>query len=172
MSRKSGARRSHAAAGALLLALASTRAAGQGAVETADGLRLSLSAGGAVRGAIVRGILPEQEERVADLGRHMRAGALGALKPGEFGVVLGADLARALGVFTGDKLALVPLLKETGVPRMTYRITFGVRNLEDDWKHQLNDLIAKRQGDIDAVLLQFGVPLLDEQSHLITQPRR
>ena len=72
----------------------------------------------------------------------------------------------------GDRLMIVPLLKEPGVPRMAYRITFGVRNLEDDWKRQLNVLIAKRQGDIDAVLLQFGVPLLDEQSHLITQPRR
>ncbi len=55
---------------------------------------------------------------------------------------------------------------------MAYRITFGVRQLEDDWKHQLNDVIAKRQGDIDAVLLAFGVPLLDEQSNLITKPRR
>ena len=67
---------------------------------------------------------------------------------------------------------VVPLLKEAGGPRMAYRITFGVRNLEDDWKRQLNAVIAKRQGDIDAVLLEFGVPLLDEQSNLITQPRR
>ena len=72
----------------------------------------------------------------------------------------------------GDKLVVAPLLKEIGSTRMAYRITFGVRNLEDDWKRQLNALIAKRQGDIDAVLLQFGVPLLDEQSNLITQPRR
>ena len=67
---------------------------------------------------------------------------------------------------------VAPLLKEIGSTRMAYRITFGVRNLEDDWKRQLNILIAKRQGDIDAVLLQFGVPLLDEQSNIITQPRR
>jgi quinoprotein dehydrogenase-associated probable ABC transporter substrate-binding protein len=72
----------------------------------------------------------------------------------------------------GDKLAVAPLLKEGNSPRLTYRITFGVRNLEDDWKRQLNLLIARRQGDIDAVLLAFGVPLLDEQSNLITQPRR
>ena len=72
----------------------------------------------------------------------------------------------------GEKLVVVPLLRETGTPRMAYRITFGVRNLEDDWKHQLNAVIAKRQSDIDALLLQFGVPLLDEQSDLITQPRR
>jgi hypothetical protein len=47
-----------------------------------------------------------------------------------------------------------------------------VRNLEDDWKHALNAVIVKRQGDIDAVLLEFGVPLLDEQNNLITRPRR
>jgi quinoprotein dehydrogenase-associated probable ABC transporter substrate-binding protein len=69
-------------------------------------------------------------------------------------------------------LAVVPLLKDEGAARMAYRITFGVRPLEDDWKRQLNVLIAKRQGDIDAVLLQFGVPLLDEQSNLIAKPRR
>ena len=69
-------------------------------------------------------------------------------------------------------LAVVPLLKDEGAARMAYRITFGVRPLDDDWKRQLNTLIAKRQGDFDAVLLQFRVPLLDEQSNLITKPRR
>jgi lipoprotein-releasing system permease protein len=66
-----------------------------------------LSNGQAVRGALVRGILPGEEEKVADLARHMRAGALEDLRPGEFGVVLGADLARSLGVLRGDKIALV-----------------------------------------------------------------
>ena len=66
-----------------------------------------LSAGQAVRGAVVRGILPEEEEKVADIGQHMRSGSLADLRPGEFGVILGADLARALGVLPGDKVALV-----------------------------------------------------------------
>jgi quinoprotein dehydrogenase-associated probable ABC transporter substrate-binding protein len=72
----------------------------------------------------------------------------------------------------GEKLTLVPLLKETGEPRLAYRITFGVRNLEDDWKHQLNAIIAKRQGDIDAILLGYGVPLLDDNAQLVSAPRR
>ena len=55
---------------------------------------------------------------------------------------------------------------------LTYRITFGVRQLEDDWKRQLNALIARLQGRFDAVLLQYGVPLLDEQNNPITEPRR
>ena len=66
-----------------------------------------LSAGRAVRGALVRGIEPALEERVADFSRHMRTGSLAALKPGEFGIVLGGDLARALGVLPGDKVAVI-----------------------------------------------------------------
>jgi lipoprotein-releasing system permease protein len=66
-----------------------------------------LSNGQAVRGAVVRGVLPAEEEKVADIARHMRSGALEALRPGEFGVVLGVDLARALGVLRGDRIALV-----------------------------------------------------------------
>ncbi len=66
-----------------------------------------LSSGATVRGAYVRGILPEAEEKVADLARHMVAGSLGALKPGEFGIVLGIELARALSVAAGDKVVLI-----------------------------------------------------------------
>lgn len=66
-----------------------------------------LAQGQAVRGAIVRGIVPQLEDRVADVGRHMRAGSLDWLRPGEFNVVLGADLARALGALPGDKVGLV-----------------------------------------------------------------
>jgi lipoprotein-releasing system permease protein len=66
-----------------------------------------LSAGRAVRGAVVRGIDPNEEERVADFARHLRAGSLNSLKPGTFNVILGVDLARALGVLPGDKVALV-----------------------------------------------------------------
>ena len=61
----------------------------------------------AVRGSVIRGIVPEREDRVAEIGRHMKAGALDALRPGEFGIVLGSDLARALAVIAGDKLTLI-----------------------------------------------------------------
>ena len=66
-----------------------------------------LTNGPAVRGAFVRGILPEQEERVAEIGRHMRHGSLAALKPGEFGIVLGRELAAALGALPGDRVVMV-----------------------------------------------------------------
>jgi len=60
-----------------------------------------------VRGAYIRGILPEAEEKVADLARHMKSGTLAALQPGEFSVVLGIELARALGAGVGDKVVLI-----------------------------------------------------------------
>ena len=63
--------------------------------------------GAAVRGAVVRGVVPQLEEKVADIGRNMVAGKLEALAPGEFGIVLGAELARALGAVPGDKVTLI-----------------------------------------------------------------
>jgi lipoprotein-releasing system permease protein len=62
---------------------------------------------GQVKGVMVRGVLPEAEDKVADLARHMRAGTLDALLPGEFGIVLGSELARALRVQPGEKVTLL-----------------------------------------------------------------
>ena len=61
----------------------------------------------AARGVAVRGILPEAEERVADFAQHMTSGSMQALRAEAFGIVLGSDLARALGVRPGDKIALI-----------------------------------------------------------------
>ena len=66
-----------------------------------------LSSGAQVRGVFVRGIVPEMEDQVADLGAHMRSGRLADLQPGEFSIMLGADLARALRVQRGDRVTLV-----------------------------------------------------------------
>jgi len=60
-----------------------------------------------VKGVLIRGILPEQEQKVADIHSHMLAGELTDLRAGEFGIVLGAVLARDLGVGLGDKVTLV-----------------------------------------------------------------
>jgi hypothetical protein len=85
--------------------------------------------------------------------------------------ILWGPMAGYFAANDGEKLEVVPLLKETVGPRMAYRITFGVRQQEDDWKRELNALIAKLQGKFDAVLLQYGVPILDEQNNLIAKPR-
>jgi len=66
-----------------------------------------LSMDSLVRGSVIRGILPEEEARVADIGSHMLAGRLDALKAGEFGIVLGSDLARSLAVRPGGRVTLI-----------------------------------------------------------------
>ncbi|MFW5431717.1 MAG: lipoprotein-releasing ABC transporter permease subunit [Methylophilaceae bacterium] len=66
-----------------------------------------LSYGQAVQGALVRGILPSEEDKVADLGKNMQVGQLADLRAGEFNIILGADLARSLGVNIGEKLVLM-----------------------------------------------------------------
>ncbi|MFN0163145.1 MAG: lipoprotein-releasing ABC transporter permease subunit [Burkholderiales bacterium] len=58
-----------------------------------------------VRGAVIRGILPGPEASVAAL--TLRSGRLEALRPGEFNILLGAELARALGVQLGDRVTLI-----------------------------------------------------------------
>ena len=60
------------------------------------------------------------------------------------------------------------LLKDTGGPRMVYRITMGVRPSDQNWKRQLNTLIAQNHESIDRVLQDFGFPLLDANDQPIT----
>ncbi len=60
-------------------------------------------------------------------------------------------------------LKVTPLLKEEGAPRLFYRITLGGRQGELSWKRELNKLIRRNQGEIDAILVEFGVPLVDDQ---------
>ena len=66
-----------------------------------------LSSGRIVRGAAVRGIVPAEEERVAEIRRQLQGGSLDALAPGAFRVILGADLARSIGALPGDKVAVI-----------------------------------------------------------------
>jgi len=61
-----------------------------------------------MRGAIVRGISPTEEAAVTPLAAQLsKDGLLGRLKAGEWGIILGAELARGLGVAEGDKITLV-----------------------------------------------------------------
>jgi len=66
-----------------------------------------LSFEGEVRGMLVRGIVPEAEDKVASFARYMKGGSLDDLRAGEFGMILGSELARALRARRGDKLTLL-----------------------------------------------------------------
>jgi len=66
-----------------------------------------LTRGDTVRGVVVRGIDPAAEPNVSDVAMQIRGQPLMALKDGEFGIVLGGELARALGVALGEKVTLI-----------------------------------------------------------------
>jgi len=66
-----------------------------------------LARGEDMKGTLVRGIDPLHEAEVTDLAVTLQDSALARLVPGEFGIVLGGELARSLGMRTGDKLTLV-----------------------------------------------------------------
>jgi lipoprotein-releasing system permease protein len=81
-----------------------------------------LIAGDKSSGAVVTGVLPENERQVTIIADKVTAGSFDALKPGEFGIVLGEELAKALGVGMGGRVVIVTSLRTTtpaGVmPRM------------------------------------------------------
>jgi quinoprotein dehydrogenase-associated probable ABC transporter substrate-binding protein len=64
-------------------------------------------------------------------------------------------------------LAMVRLRDEPGMPRLAYHIAMGVRNNDPDWRRRINSEIIQHQGEIAAILRDYGVPLLDEQGALI-----
>ena len=66
-----------------------------------------LNRGDQVSGAVLRGVLPDQERRVSDVHRHMVSGAMEDLAPGRYGIVLGRELANLLAADVGDKVTVI-----------------------------------------------------------------
>ena len=89
-----------------------------------------LSQGAVVNGTLIRGVLPSQEGEVSKLGEKMLAGKLDNLQAGEFGIILGKDLALAMRAGMGDKVTLItPQASVTAVgilPRLKRFTVVGV----------------------------------------------
>ena len=66
-----------------------------------------LTNGESVRGALVRGIDPAAEPQVSEIASQVRGAQLTALVEGEFGVILGGELARTLNLLRGEKVTLI-----------------------------------------------------------------
>lgn len=66
-----------------------------------------ITSGGNVNGALVRGVLPEEEPAVSDVFDNIVEGDAGRLEPGAYNIVLGRGLAAALGVGVGDNVTVV-----------------------------------------------------------------
>lgn len=71
---------------------------------------------------------------------------------------------------SATKLNVTPL-PETPGARMAFRIGFGVRHSDQNWKRELNTLIAQNKSELERILLDYGVPLIDDAGHTITVTR-
>jgi lipoprotein-releasing system permease protein len=91
-----------------------------------------LARGEDMHGVMVRGISPEEEPHVTPLAAQLQDTALKKLQPGAWGVVLGAQLARSMGVVEGDSVTLVTPSGQTTpagvVPRLKQMTVVGVFN--------------------------------------------
>src|SRR5882757_9504282 len=65
-------------------------------------------------------------------------------------------------------LIVVPLIKETTGPQMTFRIGMAVRPADQEWKRTLNQLIMENQAEINKLLLGYNIPILDQANVPIT----
>ncbi len=71
---------------------------------------------------------------------------------------------------SGVPMEVVPLLNEPGRPALTFRVSMGVRQGEDDWKRKINTVLRKRKDDIEKVLREYDVPLLAEEENKLLEP--
>jgi PQQ-dependent catabolism-associated CXXCW motif protein len=81
--------------------------------------------------------------------------------------VLWGPIAGYWGKQQNGKVELTPLLGEAAGARLDFRISMGMRRGEPEWKRTVNQLIDENQDAIQAILMDYGVPLLDEQGQLI-----
>lgn len=90
-----------------------------------------------------------------DMLNDLRAGDIDA-------AVLWGPIGGPLVKSDFPEFQLTPLLREEHPPRLFFRITMGVRPGEKVWQRKLNSLIRRNRDDINAILLEAGVPLLDD----------
>lgn len=116
-----------------------------------------LSAGKQVSGAIIRGILPAAEGTVSDVVTHVRDGSIRHLRPGDYGIILGSELAYALGVGLGDSVTVVSprvMVGPVGVlPRLRRFTVVGVFEVG---MYEYDRGVALVHMDDAATLFQLG----------------
>jgi len=81
--------------------------------------------------------------------------------------VLWGPMAGFYAKRSNPPLHVTPLVKETKGPQLIYRIGMGVRRADQNWKRQLNRLIGENQAEINKILIDYGIPLLDENNRPI-----
>ncbi len=113
------------------------------------------------------GLIPDAKTYLLLVDRRYTSPAEEALADVADGTTDAAILWGPIGGYfarrSTEPLSVTPL-HEDQRPSLAFRITFGIRPNEPNWKHQLNAVIRKRQKDIDAVLASYGVPLLSRDA--------
>ena len=101
------------------------------------------SRGEAVKGALLRGILPKEERQVSPLAEKITAGRLDALAPGRFGALLGDDLAKLLQAGVGDAISLaLPAANVTPAGLLPRLKRFTVVGIYDTDMYEFDSSVA------------------------------
>jgi len=102
-----------------------------------------LSNGQRVSGALVRGIDPESEKTVSTVASKMVSGDLTDLQDGDYGIIIGRELANMLGVYEGDKLTVItPQASVTAVGVMPRLRRFKVVGVFEVGMHEFDSAMA------------------------------
>ncbi len=118
-----------------------------------------LSRAESMRGVALRGVDPALEGRVSDLPKQFIVGSISDLKPGQFGVVLGTQLAGTLGVRVGDRVnLLVPEGDLTPVGMMPRMRTLQVIGMVDSGHYEYDSTLAVMHWKDAAALLRMTDP--------------
>ena len=116
-----------------------------------------LIAGQQVNGSLIRGVLPAEEPKVSEVAKSITVGHLEGLVAGEFNIILGADLARLLGVMVGDKVTLVtPTANVTPAGVMPRLKRFTVSGIFEVGMYEYDSALALIHLDDARTLFRLG----------------
>jgi lipoprotein-releasing system permease protein len=102
-----------------------------------------LTNGRRVSGSLVHGIEPEMESKVSLVASKMISGSLFDLKAGEYGIILGRELANTLGIYEGDRVTVItPQASITAVGVMPRLRRFTVVGVFEVGMHQFDAAMA------------------------------
>jgi len=116
-----------------------------------------LSNGRRVSGSLISGIEPQMEDKVSLVASKMVSGSLYDLKAGEYGIVLGRELANSLGVFEGDRVTVItPQASVTAVGVMPRLRRFTVVGVFEVGMHEYDSAMAYMHLEDAAKLFSYG----------------
>jgi lipoprotein-releasing system permease protein len=119
-----------------------------------------LARGEDMKGVLVRGIDPDREGQVSDLVAGWSQDVRGQLESGQFGVILGLELARQLGVRVGDAVTLIaPSGQVTPVGVMPRLRQVTVRSIFDSGHYEYDATLVLMHVQDAQKMFRFDAPM-------------